>query len=195
MKQTKENVLPILFSISAIIAVSAVLFFALKTKRNEIRLETKGEDTASTTRSDSPDSNKAPTQLVLVDDFRSPMEKEKAMAPYQPLGWEGSSKNGGRLRSDILRTLRTNYPSLRYLYNKRVEDTPGLTGAITVRFSVDSNGKILFCLMVSSTLGDSQLENEIVRKISSWKFCTIDTPGDVTEVIYPFHFSSDSSTF
>lgn len=96
---------------------------------------------------------------------------------------------GGRSRASIMRVVQTNLISLRYAYNKRLREVPNLKGKIKIKFAVDEFGKVIFCDVVNSSMGDEQLEKILVSKIKHWVFDKIDKPGDVTEIIYPFVFS------
>jgi TonB family protein len=82
-----------------------------------------------------------------------------------------------------------NLAALRYAYNKRLREKPGLKGKITCKFAIDEFGKVIFCEALESTMADPGLEAEVVDKIKRWVFEKIDKPGDVTEVVYPFVFS------
>jgi TonB family protein len=82
-----------------------------------------------------------------------------------------------------------NLAALRYAYNKRLREKPGLKGKITVKFAIDEFGKVIFCQVVESTMADAELESTVTSKIRRWVFEKIDKPGDVTEVVYPFVFS------
>jgi hypothetical protein len=96
---------------------------------------------------------------------------------------------GGRSRTSIMRVVMQNIAALRYAYNKRLREKPGLKGKITCKFAIDEFGKVIFCEMIESTITDPLLEAEVVAKIRTWVFEKIDKPGDVTEVVYPFAFS------
>jgi TonB family protein len=96
---------------------------------------------------------------------------------------------GGRSRASIMRVVMQNIAALRYAYNKRLREKPGLKGKVTCKFAIDESGKIIFCEMVESTVLDPQLEADVVARVRSWVFEKIDKPGDVTEVVYPFAFS------
>lgn len=102
----------------------------------------------------------------------------------------GGSIRDGRNRASIMRVVMQNLSALRYAYNKRLREKPGLTGRITCKFAIDEFGKVLFCKIESSSMNDTVLEKEIVNKIRRWAFEKIDKPGDVTEVVYPFVFTS-----
>ena len=101
----------------------------------------------------------------------------------------GGALTGGRSRASIQRVVMQNIAALRYAYNRRVRDKPGLTGTVTVKFAIDEFGKVIFAQVVGSTINDSELETTVVTRVKGWVFEKIDKPGDVTEVTYPFAFS------
>ncbi len=102
---------------------------------------------------------------------------------------KGAALTGGRSKASIMRVVMQNIASLRHSYNKRLREKPGLKGKVTVKFAIDEYGKVIFCQVVESTMGDPGLESELASKIRRWIFEKIDKPGDVTEVVYPFVFS------
>jgi TonB family protein len=102
---------------------------------------------------------------------------------------KGAALTGGRSKASIMRVVMQNIAALRHAYNKRLREKPGLKGKVTVKFAIDEYGKVIFCQVVESTMGDPGLEQEIADKIRRWIFEKIDKPGDVTEVVYPFVFS------
>jgi len=102
---------------------------------------------------------------------------------------KGAALTGGRSKASIMRVVMQNIAALRHAYNKRLREKPGLKGKITVKFAIDEYGKVIFCQVVESTMGDTDLEAEVAAKIRRWIFEKIDKPGDVTEVVYPFVFS------
>jgi TonB family protein len=101
----------------------------------------------------------------------------------------GGSLTGGRSKASIMRVVMQNLAALRYAYNKRLREKPGLQGKVTVKFAIDEFGKVIFCEVVQSTMGDPPFEEIVVGKIKRWVFEKIDKPGDVTEVVYPFVFT------
>ncbi len=112
----------------------------------------------------------------------------REVAVRQPTGAGGAGLTGGRSRANIMRVVRQNSASLQYAYTRRLANMPELKGKITIKWAIDEFGKVLFCTVVSSTINDPELEQEIVEKIKRWAFGRINKPGDVTEVVYPFVF-------
>ncbi|MCX7727246.1 MAG: TonB family protein [Chitinispirillaceae bacterium] len=117
------------------------------------------------------------------------LKKRGSLKISAPQFTKGGALTGGRSKASIMRVVMQNLAALRYAYNKRLREKPGLKGKITVKFAIDEFGKVIFCEVVESTMGDPELENTVVAKIRLWVFEKIDKPGDVTEVIYPFVFS------
>ncbi len=108
----------------------------------------------------------------------------------EPKFVKGGALTGARSKASVMKVVMQNLASLRYAYNKRLHDKPGLQGKITVRFAMDEFGKIVLCEVVETTMNDPELEKIIVAKIKLWVFEKIDKPGDITEVVYPFVFSN-----
>jgi TonB family protein len=94
-----------------------------------------------------------------------------------------------RTKEDIVPVVMKNCKYLKWAYDRRLITKPEMSGKITVKFAIDDAGKIIYIEIVKSNIQDEKFENDIVSIISAWKFCPIDNPGDVTEVIYPFVFS------
>jgi TonB family protein len=117
------------------------------------------------------------------------LKKRGSLKIKAPQFTKGGALTGGRSKASIMRVVMQNLAALRYAYNKRLREKPGLKGKITVKFAIDEFGKVIFCQVVESTMSDPPLEQTVVGKIRLWKFEKIDKPGDVTEVVYPFVFS------
>lgn len=117
------------------------------------------------------------------------LKKKGSLKISAPEFLKGGSLTGGRSKASIMRVVMQNLAALRYAYNKRLRDKPGLSGKITIKFAIDEFGKVIFTQVVESTMSDSELEVTVKEKIARWVFEKIDKPGDVTEVVYPFVFS------
>jgi hypothetical protein len=111
------------------------------------------------------------------------------LAIHEPNVLKSGTVLGGRSRMSIMRVVMQNLAALRYAYNKRLREKPGLRGKITCKFAIDEFGKVVYCEVVGSTMADPQLEGEVADKVKRWAFEKIDKVGDITEVVYPFAFS------
>jgi hypothetical protein len=129
--------------------------------------------------------------LMSGDEGGSGLELKKrgSLKISAPDFLKGGSLTGGRSKASIMRVVMQNLAALRYAYQKRLRDKPGLKGKITVKFAIDEFGKVIFSQVTESTMADPELETAVADKIKRWVFEKIDKPGDVTEVIYPFVFS------
>jgi hypothetical protein len=134
----------------------------------------------------------------LIGNLMSPQSGElslkKTRSPPLPdpaVFTQGSGTfTGGRSKSSIMAVVFQNLASLRYEYNKRLRDKPGMKGNVKIRFSIDEFGKVIYCDVLESTIHDPVFEKIVSSIISRWRFEKIDKPGDITEIIYPFAFSS-----
>jgi len=138
----------------------------------------------------------------LIENLMQPMKSEvklpsKTGPPHIaslpdaiPVDYSATFTKGERKKSEIMQVVMANIGALRYAYNKRLRDQPGLKGTITLRFAIDEFGKVVRCEIAKSTINDPQLEAQLITMVIRWRFDRIDNPGDITEVIYPFVFSS-----
>lgn len=116
--------------------------------------------------------------------------KPRINSSFKLLEPKGVGFIGGRNRAEIMRVVLQNIQALRYAYNKRLMDKPELRGKMICKFAIDESGKVLACELIESTLSDNVLENTVNNLILHWRFEKIDKPGDITEIVYPFVFSS-----
>ncbi|MBN1600329.1 MAG: AgmX/PglI C-terminal domain-containing protein [Chitinispirillaceae bacterium] len=117
------------------------------------------------------------------------IKKRGSITISAPEFLKGGMLTGGRSKASVMRVVMQNLAALRYAYNKRLRDKPGLSGKITCKFAIDEFGKVIFCQVVESTMHDPEFESLIVSKIRRWVLDKIDKPGDITEVVFPFVFS------
>jgi hypothetical protein len=99
---------------------------------------------------------------------------------------------GGRLELSITEFITSKLPDFMRIYSARLLEKPGLSGKINFNFAIDEFGNVPFCNILNSAIDDDTLENRLADFIISWKFDTIDKPGDVTIVTYPFDFSQEN---
>jgi len=117
------------------------------------------------------------------------LKMRKSDLKVSPTWKDGGVLTGGRSRASIQRVVMQNMAALRHAYSRRLREKPGMSGTVTVKFSIDEFGKVIFAQMMSSTVNDAELETTVVSRVRSWVFEKIDKPGDVTEVTYPFTFT------
>lgn len=131
--------------------------------------------------------------LMSDDGGTLKLKKRGELKIQKPVFTRGGSLTGGRNRASIMGVVRQNFAAIRYAYNKRLRDRPDLAGRITVKFAIDEFGKVIYAQVQNSTMNDSKMENMVLSKVRRWQFGKIDKQGDVTEVVYPFVFSTGST--
>ena len=72
---------------------------------------------------------------------------------------------------------------IRFVYNRALRENPALKGTITLEFTIVPNGNVTACRVVSSTVKDPILEDQLVKRFSQLKFPPI--PDGINTVIYP----------
>jgi len=116
------------------------------------------------------------------------LRKKGELRVSSPDFLRGGNLTGGRSRASIQRVVMQNIAALRYAYNRRLREKPGLCGKITTKFAIDEFGNVVFAMVMESTMNDSSFEQTVLARIKSWNFDKIDKPGDVTDVTYPLVF-------
>jgi TonB family protein len=120
---------------------------------------------------------------------RAPTTPKAPRARFHPPGITGTAC-AHRLRSSgvISGVVKERKTGIEYIYKKHVKIDPTLEGRLVVRFAVAASGRVTACSVVSSTLGNAAVDQEVCDHIMTWHFPPIDA-GDVT-VVYPFVFFS-----
>ena len=56
------------------------------------------------------------------------------------------------------------------LYNRALRKDPSLEGKLVLRLTIDPSGTVSFCEIVSSELGDAELERKLVQRVKLFRF-------------------------
>jgi TonB family protein len=100
---------------------------------------------------------------------------------------EGSAESN-RTMMDLVEAIIRHNGELNQIYQQYLKQNPGLQGTVIVNFTIDPSGKVSNAYVVSSTLGNADMEQRIVSAIYSWYFPAC--PEGETQVTYPFVFST-----
>ncbi|GBU21522.1 hypothetical protein R80B4_01415 [Fibrobacteres bacterium R8-0-B4] len=130
----------------------------------------------------------AHAQIRYVAVVETEVNAQSGAAASRPHDRSGSV-SGVRSRASIQCVVMQNAAALRYAYNKRLREKPGLSGEITVTFAIDGFGRVIFAETVKSTMADPEFESAVVSAVKAWEFGKIGRHGGVAEVTYPFIFS------
>jgi len=85
-------------------------------------------------------------------------------------GTGGSSSGGSRSREEIELVFDQNKGALYALYSRALRQNPGLQGKLVLSLTIQPNGSVTACSVVSSELGDPDLESKIVARVKLFRF-------------------------
>jgi TonB family protein len=82
----------------------------------------------------------------------------------------GDSNLGSRSREEIERVFDSNKGAIYTLYNRALRADPTLQGKVVLRLTIAPDGRVSFCEIVSSELGNPELEERLVQRILLFQF-------------------------
>jgi TonB family protein len=96
--------------------------------------------------------------------------------------------SGSLAKDEIGRVIRRNFGRVRVVYEKALQKNPGAAGKIVVSFTINGDGSVSDVKVVSSTVGDPELEAALTKIFSSLKFPK-PAGGGAVKVSYPIAFA------
>lgn len=91
-----------------------------------------------------------------------------------------------RTQEEIERVFQKNKGSIFSIYNRELRKDPSLQGKVIVELTIEPDGSVSKCVIVSSELGNEKLEKRLVSKIGQFKFAA--SKVSVITVTYPIDF-------
>jgi TonB family protein len=82
----------------------------------------------------------------------------------------GTSGKASRSREEIELIFDRNKGAIFALYNRALRRDPTLEGKLVLRLTIAPSGIVTFCEIVSSDLGDLELEEKLVRRVKMFRF-------------------------
>ena len=82
----------------------------------------------------------------------------------------GSSGKASRSREEIELVFDRNKGVIFALYNRALRGDPTLEGKLVLRLTIEPSGAVTFCEIISSELGDPDLERRLVQRIKMFRF-------------------------
>ncbi len=82
----------------------------------------------------------------------------------------GTSGKASRSREEIELVFDKNKGAIFALYNRALRNDPSLEGKVVLRLTIAPNGQVTMCEVISSELGDPDLENKLVQRIKLFRF-------------------------
>jgi TonB family protein len=90
----------------------------------------------------------------------------------------GVSDKSSRSREEIERVFDQNKGAIYSLYNRALRQNPALEGKLVLRLTINADGRVTFCEVVSSELNDPDLEQKLVQRVLLFQF----EPRDVESI-------------
>ncbi len=82
----------------------------------------------------------------------------------------GTSGKASRSREEIELVFDKNKGVIFALYNRALRMDPSLEGKLVLRLTIAPSGEVTFCEIISSELGDLELERKLVQRIKLFRF-------------------------
>ena len=97
-------------------------------------------------------------------------------SPVAGIGRSGSARRTGtsgkasRSREEIELVFDRNKGAIFSLYNRALRRDPSLEGKLVLRLTISPTGEVTYCEIISSELGDADLERKLVQRIKLFRF-------------------------
>jgi TonB family protein len=105
---------------------------------------------------------------------RTTTQVENPMEGIAPAGAgasrTGSSDRASRSREEIELVFDRNKGAIFALYNRALRQNPALEGKLVLNLTIEPDGTVSFCEVVSSELGDPELEQKLVQRVLLFQF-------------------------
>jgi TonB family protein len=125
-----------------------------------------GIDTASLSRSTGGQglAGRATTQV------ESPIDTAAAGPAGGEVARSGTSNLPSRSREEIELVFDRNKGAIFALYNRALRQNPALVGKVVLQLTIEPNGTVSACEVISSELGDAELERRLVQRVLLFQF-------------------------
>ena len=97
-----------------------------------------------------------------------------------------SGKASNRSAEEIELVFQKNKGAIFAIYNRELRKDPSLQGKVVIELTIDPNGVVTQVKIVSSELGNKNLEKKLVLKVKRFKFAKANVPK--ITVTYPIDF-------
>jgi len=88
----------------------------------------------------------------------------------RPATRSGSSGKAARSREEIELVFDRNKGAIYALYSRALRERPELQGKLVLEFTIAPSGEVTMCRLLSSELGDPELESKIVLRVKLFRF-------------------------
>ncbi len=95
---------------------------------------------------------------------------ERSDGPAEGVSRSGSGRKPSRTQEEIELVFDRNKAAIYALYNRALRDNPALMGKVVVELTIAPSGDVTDCRIVSSELGDPELERKLAARIKMFRF-------------------------
>ncbi|MFQ5580216.1 MAG: TonB family protein [Nitrospiria bacterium] len=95
---------------------------------------------------------------------------------------QGSSRNYGIISSSV----QIKRSRLKTVYNDQLLNSPNLEGNVIIEFVVSPAGTVLKCNILTSSLGNPEFEDALIKEILQWRFPSV--KKGTTTILFPISF-------
>jgi TonB family protein len=92
----------------------------------------------------------------------------------------GSSGKASRSREEIELVFDKNKGAIFALYNRALRQDPSLEGKLVLRLTIAPSGEVTMCEVISSELGNAELERKLVQRVKLFRFAAKDVEAITT---------------
>ena len=90
--------------------------------------------------------------------------------PAEGVSRSGSGRKPSRTQEEIELVFDRNKAAIYALYNRALRDNPALMGKVVVELTIAPSGQVTDCRVLSSELGDPELERKLAARIRMFRF-------------------------
>jgi TonB family protein len=82
----------------------------------------------------------------------------------------GRSSKAARTREEVELVFDRNKSAIHALYSRALRDNPALQGKVVLEVTIAPSGEVTDCRIISSDLGDADLERKLVARVRMFRF-------------------------
>ncbi len=125
-----------------------------------------------------------PTQLA--DRTTSSVQSSLSEGGDAPTGNKRLAGNSSRTDGEIARVFEENKGAIYSMYNRALRGDPSLQGKVVLEITIEADGSVSACRIVSSNLNNPEFEKKIIARVKLFRF----KAGDIRQVVikYPIDF-------
>jgi TonB family protein len=91
-------------------------------------------------------------------------------APAADTQRSGKSSRAARTREEVELVFDRNKSAIYAIYSRALRDNPALQGKVVLEVTIAPSGEVTDCRIVSSELGDAELERKLVARVRMFRF-------------------------